>query len=90
MKPLTKGTVPPLPRLRVRNQVAKQQANPCLVIMTQMLNCWASNGEGAATCGDLELQLKQCMNKAGKIPPPPKPTLNYHASRLLPKIHKKK
>lgn len=80
--------VPPLPRLRVKNQLKKEQANPCLVIMSQMLNCWASNGEGNLACKNLEVDLKNCMAKGVKVPPAPKPTLNYHAARLLPKIHK--
>ncbi len=84
----TRPAVPPLPRLRVKNQVAKQQANPCLVVMSQMLNCWASNGEGIAACKDLEKELKNCMGRGIKVPPPSKPTLNYHAARLLPKNHK--
>ncbi|GME76090.1 unnamed protein product [Ambrosiozyma monospora] len=88
MKPKTISSVPPLPRLRVKNQVAKQQTNPCLVVMSQMLTCWASNGEGAKVCKVLELKLKECMSTGQKVPPPAKPTLNYHASRLLPKIHK--
>ncbi|GME71027.1 hypothetical protein B5S28_g3826 [[Candida] boidinii] len=88
MRPKTTAAVPPLPRLRVRNQVAKSQANPCLLIMSAMLNCWASSGEGNAACKELEASLKTCMGSGTKVPPPVKPTLNYHASRLLPKIHK--
>lgn len=84
----TRPAVPSLPRLRVKNQVAKQQSNPCLVIMSQMLNCWASNGEGSVICKGLEQELKGCMAKGVKVAPPAKPTLNYHAARLLPKIHK--
>ncbi|ODV84345.1 hypothetical protein CANARDRAFT_201231 [[Candida] arabinofermentans NRRL YB-2248] len=87
---LTKPAVPPLPRLRVKNAVAKQQTNPCLVVMSQMLSCWASNNEGSPACKDLEQELKACMAKSTKLPPPTKPSLNYHASRLLPKIHKKR
>lgn len=80
--------MPPLPRLRVKNQLAKAQADPCLVVMSQMLNCWASNGEGSAVCKQLETDLKKCMAAGQKLPPAAKPTLNYHAARLLPKIHK--
>lgn len=88
MPPKSRPAVPPLPRLRVKNQTVKQQSNPCLVIMSQMLNCWASNGEGSVLCKNLEQELKGCMAKGIKVAPPSKPTLNYHAARLLPKIHK--
>ncbi len=53
--------LPPLPRLRVKKPVSQTQANPCVVVMSTLLNCWSSNGEGAAECKQLESSLKECM-----------------------------
>jgi len=53
--------LPPLPRLRVKNPVSQTQVSPCVVVMSTLLNCWSSNGEGAAECKQLETSLKECM-----------------------------
>ncbi|GMM28244.1 mitochondrial 37S ribosomal protein YmS-T [Martiniozyma asiatica (nom. inval.)] len=85
----TRPAVPPLPRLKVKNVASKQQAHPCVIIMSQMLNCWASYGEGNASCTSLELDLKNCMASGIKAPLAPKSKINSDANRLLRKIHKK-
>lgn len=53
--------LPPLPRLRVKKPTNQTAANPCFVLMSTLLNCWSSNGEGAAECKALETNLKECM-----------------------------
>lgn len=51
-----------LPALKVKKPILHKQTNTCIVLMTSLLNCWASNGEGNAACLDLESDLKNCMN----------------------------
>ncbi|KAH3662060.1 hypothetical protein OGAPHI_006241 [Ogataea philodendri] len=63
MRPKHTPSIPPLPRLRVRTADKKGPgAGKCAVVMSQMLNCWAANGEGAAVCKELENQLRDCMH----------------------------
>ncbi|RMJ28869.1 hypothetical protein PHISP_00208 [Aspergillus sp. HF37] len=63
----------------------RQEKNPCEVIMSSMLNCWASAGQGAEGCAGLETQLRQCMDVSK---PQGKKTsnINYHLSRMHPRI----
>jgi hypothetical protein len=51
-----------LTRLRVKRQLG-QRSNPCLTVLSSLLNCWASNAEGAAVCKGLEDELRSCMSK---------------------------
>jgi hypothetical protein len=53
--------LPPLPRLKIKRPNQAQE-NPCLGIMTSMLGCWASSGQGAVGCAALEQQLRSCMD----------------------------
>ncbi|KZF24855.1 mitochondrial ribosomal protein 10 [Xylona heveae TC161] len=83
--------LPPLPKLRVRHP-NKTETNPCMAIMSSMLGCWASSGYNMAGCVGLEQQLRMCMDtKKPKVEK--RNTINYHLSRLYPKIigpHKRK
>lgn len=76
-----------LPRFKVRNPVSKnsQSANSCLVVMSSLLNCWASNGEGNATCMGFQNELKTCM-ETRKPTVVTKSSINYHAGRLYPRV----
>ncbi|KAJ5183344.1 hypothetical protein N7492_000960 [Penicillium capsulatum] len=47
--------------LRVRRPNQHEQ-NPCVTVMSTMLNCWASQGYGAEGCAALETQLRKCMD----------------------------
>ncbi|KAA8575478.1 hypothetical protein EYC84_004631 [Monilinia fructicola] len=76
--------LPPLPKLRVRRP-NQTDANPCLAIMTSVLTCWASSGYNVAGCQALETQLRTCMD-APKAAAQKKNTINYHLSRMYPKI----
>ncbi|KAF2724771.1 mitochondrial ribosomal protein 10 [Polychaeton citri CBS 116435] len=83
--------LPPLPKLRVRRPDAAS-ANPCLGAMSSVLGCWASQGYTTQGCAALEQQLRACMDarKPGDIK---KNNINYHLSRMYPKIigpHKRK
>ncbi|KAL2349826.1 hypothetical protein BJ546DRAFT_1013981 [Cryomyces antarcticus] len=83
--------LPPLPKLRVRRP-NKSDANPCLGIMSSVLGCWASSGYSVAGCAALETQLRACMD-APRPKTQKKNTINYHLSRMYPKIigpHKRK
>ncbi|KAI6351775.1 hypothetical protein MCOR25_009750 [Pyricularia grisea] len=76
--------LPPLKALRVRNPDVKE-VNPCLAVMSSVLACWASAGYTAQGCAALEQSLRACMDG----PPAPKPKkseINYHLSRMYPKI----
>ena len=80
--------LPPLPRLKLRKPTVSKATNECFVIMSGLLNCWASNGEGAAICKTFENDLKACM----EVHKPQKEQLssiNYHAQRLYPKLRGK-
>ncbi|CCE85936.1 Piso0_005577 [Millerozyma farinosa CBS 7064] len=80
--------LPPLPRLKIRRPTVSKSTNECFVLMSSLLNCWAANGEGAQTCYNFEHDLKNCMETYK----PKKETIssiNYHASRLYPKLRGK-
>lgn len=54
--------MPNLPRLKVRSTTANREVGgPCIVVMTNLLNCWASNAHGAKVCEGLEKELKTCV-----------------------------
>lgn len=81
----TTTSIPPLPRLKVRRPVLAKGNNKCVVLMSSLLSCWAANGEGAQQCRAFETELKQCMNEF--IPQKEqRSSINYHASRLYPKL----
>lgn len=80
-------SLPPLPKLRLRNPVLQKSTNQCYVLMSSLLNCWAANGEGSAQCSAFEHDLKTCMETFK----PQKETvssINYHAGRLYPKFRR--
>ncbi|CAL9734444.1 small ribosomal subunit protein mS37 [Monosporozyma servazzii] len=89
--------LPPLPRLRVKRPVIRQETNRCLVLMSNLLQCWSSNGQSNPVCEQLVREFKQCsmnqgvvMNGAGagkgkkeiKKKKEIKSNINYHAARL--------
>ncbi|KAK6538019.1 hypothetical protein TWF694_010912 [Orbilia ellipsospora] len=76
--------LPPLPRFRVKS-TNKQQVHPCNMVMTSVLGCWASQGHAAKGCEQFEQALRTCMDTS-KPAKQGKSTLNYHMSRLYPKI----
>lgn len=80
--------LPPLPRLKLRRPTVAKSTNQCFVLMSSLLNCWASNGEGALQCTSFETDLKGCMEvqrpKTERLS-----TINYHAQRLYPKLRGK-
>ncbi|SMN20244.1 similar to Saccharomyces cerevisiae YDL045W-A MRP10 Mitochondrial ribosomal protein of the small subunit [Maudiozyma saulgeensis] len=80
--------LPPLPRLRVKKPVIKQETNRCLVLMSNLLQCWSSNGHMNPACADLAAQLKTCTSETalGKTNKEQKSNINYHAARLYDKI----
>ena len=55
--------------LRVRRPNQNEQ-NPCVTVMSTMLNCWASQGYGAEGCAALEGQLRKCMDAPVRFPTP--------------------
>ncbi|KAK3078618.1 hypothetical protein LTS18_007048 [Coniosporium uncinatum] len=76
--------LPPLPKLRVRRP-NKPSENPCLGIMSSVLGCWASSGYTTQGCAQLEQQLRACMD-APRPTTQKKNNINYHLSRMYPKI----
>ncbi|ODQ77075.1 hypothetical protein BABINDRAFT_163811 [Babjeviella inositovora NRRL Y-12698] len=78
--------LPNLPILKVKSTSFKQPVSPCIVMMSQLLNCWASNGDSAAVCKKLEKLYKSCVD-APQVMQKTDSTINYHARRLLPKIN---
>ncbi|KKY13577.1 putative mitochondrial 37s ribosomal proteint [Diplodia seriata] len=83
--------LPPLPKLRVRNP-NKSEGNPCVGIMTSVLGCWASSGYNVGGCAALETQLRACMDSP-RPATQKKNSINYHLSRMYPKLvgpHKRK
>ncbi|CCD22825.1 mitochondrial 37S ribosomal protein mS37 NDAI_0A06710 [Naumovozyma dairenensis CBS 421] len=80
--------LPPLPRLRVKKPVIRQETNRCLVLMSNLLQCWSSNGHMSPTCEALATELKACtkVNAMGKSQKEQKSNINYHASRLYNRI----
>lgn len=81
-------SLPPLPRLKVRLPTIAKSTNKCFVLMSSLLNCWASNGEGAPPCKTFELDLKTCM-AVNKPVGERLSTVNYHARRLYPQLRGK-
>ncbi|CAN3357176.1 small ribosomal subunit protein mS37 [Diutina catenulata] len=77
--------LPPLPRLKLRKPTVAKTTNQCFVLMSNLLNCWASNGEGAVACKGIEGELKGCM-ETFKPQPERLSSINYHAQRLYPKL----
>ncbi|KAF2754727.1 mitochondrial ribosomal protein 10 [Pseudovirgaria hyperparasitica] len=82
--------LPPLNKLRVKKP-DREVVNPCISVMSSVLGCWASSGHGIAGCAQVEQQLRACMDAPpGKAPK--KNNINWHLSRMYPKIkgpHKK-
>ncbi|CAL5872787.1 uncharacterized protein PFLUO_LOCUS7056 [Penicillium psychrofluorescens] len=70
--------------LRVRRP-NQQEQNPCVTVMSSMLNCWASQGYSAEGCAALETQLRKCMDQP-KSSEKKKNTVNYHLMRMYPKV----
>ncbi|KAL4886762.1 37S ribosomal protein Mrp10, mitochondrial [Aspergillus karnatakaensis] len=70
--------------LRVKAPNTSQQ-NSCAVVMSSMLSCWASSGQGSEACTLLETQLKECMDTKTKQGPKSN-TVNYHLMRMYPKV----
>ncbi|KAH3898728.1 probable 37S ribosomal protein MRP10, mitochondrial [Saccharomycodes ludwigii] len=83
--------LPPLPRLKVKKPIIQQEANRCLVLMSNLLQCWSSNGHMDKQCTQLANQLKACTNERamGKKHGEERSTINYHASRLYNRINGK-
>ncbi|PYH93903.1 37S ribosomal protein Mrp10, mitochondrial [Aspergillus ellipticus CBS 707.79] len=71
-------------QLRVKHP-NKHESSPCVAVMSSMLSCWASQGQGSEGCTMIEQQLKKCMDA-----PKPRSTrndpINYHLSRMYPKV----
>ncbi|SCV04834.1 LAMI_0H19724g1_1 [Lachancea mirantina] len=80
--------LPPLPRLKVKKPVVQQEANRCLVLMSNLLQCWSSNGHMNATCEELAKDLKACtsVNAMGKGATVKRSNINYHAARLYDRV----
>lgn len=82
--------LPPLPHLRRKAPVKSQAAanNECMVVMSTLLNCWASNGEGASMCARFESELKQCMALQKSVSSKAKGN-SQDSDRLYPKLRGK-
>ncbi|AQZ09659.1 MRP10 (YDL045W-A) [Zygosaccharomyces parabailii] len=80
--------LPPLPRLKVKKPIIRQEANRCLVLMSNLLQCWSSNGHMSPVCESLAKDLKTCSteNAMGKDNKVEKSNINYHAARLYGRI----
>ncbi|CCF58805.1 hypothetical protein KAFR_0F02080 [Kazachstania africana CBS 2517] len=78
--------LPPLPRLRVKKPIIKQEPNRCLVLMSNLLQCWSSNGHMNPVCNSLVTELKACTMKPMQTNKEQKSNINYHAARLYNKI----
>lgn len=80
--------LPPLPRLKVKKPIIQQEANTCLVLMSNLLQCWSSNGHMSTVCDNLVKDLKACTatNALGKGRGQQKSTINYHAARLYDRV----
>ncbi|KAK5780895.1 mitochondrial 37S ribosomal protein mS37 MRP10 PWA37_003552 [Arxiozyma heterogenica] len=93
--------LPPLPRLRVKKPVIRQEMNRCLVLMSNLLQCWSSNGQDSAVCEQLVREFKQCSMNQGlamnggkgkkevKKKKEVRSNINYHAARLYNMINGK-
>lgn len=53
--------LPHLAKLRVKSAIPRKTGGPCNIALTNLLSCWASNGQAAEGCGALEQELKNCM-----------------------------
>ncbi|KAL1844878.1 hypothetical protein VTK73DRAFT_1629 [Phialemonium thermophilum] len=72
--------LPPLKHLRVKNP-NKTEKNPCTLVMSSVLACWASQGYNTAGCTAIEQALRECMD----TPKPAQKTgssINYHLARM--------
>lgn len=80
--------LPPLPRLKVKKPIIKQETNKCLLLMSNLLQCWSSNGHMNAACENLVTELKSCTKERalGKGNKEEKSNINYHAARLYGRI----
>lgn len=80
--------LPPLPRLKVKKPIIRQETNRCLVLMSNLLQCWSSNGHMNAACENIAKDLKTCtaQNAMGKGNNEQKSNINYHAARLYDRI----
>lgn len=80
--------LPPLPRLKVKKPIIQQEANRCLVLMSNLLQCWSSNGHMHGVCDTLVQDLKACTaeNAMGKNQKVQKSNINYHAARLYDRV----
>ncbi|KAG7663537.1 MRP10 [[Candida] subhashii] len=83
--------LPPLPRFRPKKTLNASTGganNECMIVMSSLLNCWASNGESASICERFATELKQCMavqkkgNKGGS-------GSSNDSERLYPKLRGK-
>ncbi|KAJ5084719.1 hypothetical protein NUU61_009298 [Penicillium alfredii] len=71
--------------LRVKRPNTQQEQNPCVTVMSSMLNCWASQGYGTEGCAAMEMQLRKCMDGTTKSEKKNN-TVNYHLGRMYPKV----
>ncbi|SCU91537.1 LAFA_0F04368g1_1 [Lachancea sp. 'fantastica'] len=80
--------LPPLPRLKVKKPIIQQETNKCLVLMSNLLQCWSSNGHMSPVCENLVKDLKLCSseNASGKNSGVQKSSINYHAARLYDRV----
>lgn len=80
--------LPPLPRLRVKRPIIRQEANECLVLMSNLLQCWSSNGHMSPACATLANDLRACtrQNALGKSQNVQKSNINYHTARLYDRV----
>ncbi|KAK3348597.1 mitochondrial ribosomal protein 10 [Lasiosphaeria hispida] len=87
MAPQKSIRLPPLQKLRVR-EPNKAETNPCIMVMSQVLACWASTGFNTAGCATVEQSLRACMDKP-RAPPKPNNSINYHLSRFSERLTQK-
>ncbi|KIV99377.1 uncharacterized protein PV09_08922 [Verruconis gallopava] len=76
--------LPPLPRLKVKKP-NKTLESPCMGIMSSVLGCWASSGQGAKACAVLEQQLRICMDQKATTKPQGN-NINYHLQRFYSRV----
>ena len=59
------------------------------MLMSNLLQCWSSNGLNNPVCEELARQLKVCTseNALGKGNKEQKSNINYHAARLYNKVN---
>ncbi|SCU80489.1 LADA_0B07778g1_1 [Lachancea dasiensis] len=80
--------LPPLPRLKVKKPIIQMETNKCLVLMSNLLQCWSSNGHMNPVCEKLANDLKLCSAERamGKSTGVQKSNINYHAARLYDRV----